>query len=177
PLRPAGGLLAPIQYCRRLQRLIRAAQGASRRGFHLTVEKILADGEPMPELPGVAGTTGYEWLNVISRALVDSGGLDVLDRFRRETTDNPRAFPQILERAKLRVLENLLSSEFTVLVRLLARIAAGHYRSRDFTIARLEAALRLFVIEFPVYRTYVTAAGASPMDRATIDRAIAAARA
>src|SRR5262249_776981 len=128
-------------------------------------------------LPGVAGTTGYEWLNVISRVLVDGNGLAPLDRFRRETTDNPRPFRQILERAKLRVLENLLASEFTVLVRLLARIAAGHYSTRDYTIARLEHALRLFVLEFPVYPTYVTAAGPSPEDRATIERAIGAARA
>ena len=171
------GLWDPIQYCRRLQRLIRAAQGASRREFYVVVEKILAENEHVPALPGVAGTTGYEWLNVISRVLVDSNGLEPLDRFRREATDNPRPFRQILERAKLRVLENLLSSEFTVLTRLLARIAAGHYRTRDFTIGRLEAALRLFVLDFPVYRTYVTASGPSPEDRATIDRAIKAARA
>ena len=171
------GLRDPIQYCRRLQRLVRAAQGASRRDFYVVVEKILGHGERMPELPGVAGTTGYEWLNVISRVLVDPNGLEPLDRFRREATDNPRPFGQILERAKQRVLDNLLSSEFTVLVRLIARIAAGHYTTRDFTITRLAAALRLFILEFPVYRTYVTAAGPSPEDRATIDRALAAARA
>jgi (1->4)-alpha-D-glucan 1-alpha-D-glucosylmutase len=171
------GLHDPIQYCGRLQRLIRAAQGASRRHFYVIVEKILAEGERMPELPGIDGTTGYEWLNVISRVLVDHRGLEPLDRFRREATDNPRPFRQILERAKLRVLENLLASEFTVLVRLLARIAAGHYRTRDFTIARLESALRLFILEFPVYRTYVTAAEVSTADRATIDGAVAAARA
>jgi len=171
------GLWDPIQYCRRLQKLIRAAQGAGRQGFYVVVEKILGDHEPMPGLPGVAGTTGYEWLNVISRVLVNGDGLGPLDRFRRETTDNPRPFRQIVERAKLRVLENLLSSEFTVLVRLLARIAAGHYRTRDFTITRLEAALRLFILEFPVYRTYVTASGPSAEDRAIIDKTIEAARA
>jgi (1->4)-alpha-D-glucan 1-alpha-D-glucosylmutase len=171
------GLLDPIQYCRRLQRLIQAAQGASRRPFYVVVEKILAEGERVPELPGVAGTTGYEWLNVISRLLVDNRGLAPLDRFRREATDNPRPFAQILERAKARVLENLLSSEFTVLVKLLVRIAAGHYRTRDFTHTRLEAALRLFIIEFAVYRTYIGTAGASSEDRATIERAITAARA
>jgi (1->4)-alpha-D-glucan 1-alpha-D-glucosylmutase len=170
------GLQDPMQYCRRLQRLIRAGQGADRRHFYLVVEKILADGEPMPELPGVDGTTGYEWLNVIARVLLDDGGLGALDRFRREATDNPRPFDRILERAKERVLDNLLASEFTVLARLIARIAAGNYHTRDFTYARLEAALRLFVIAFPVYRTYVTADGATDPDRAVIDRAIAAAR-
>ncbi len=171
------GLWDPIQYCRRLQQLIRAAQGGSRREFYVLVEKILAEGERMPALPGVAGTTGYEWLNVISRVLVAADALAPLERFRREVTDNPRPFRQILDRAKLRVLDNLLSSEFTVLVRLLARIAAGHYRTRDFTITRLYAALREFIVAFPVYRTYVTAAGPSPEDRATIERAVKAARA
>ena len=41
----------------------------------MVVEKILADGERLPRFAGVAGTTGYEWLNVISRVLVDERGL------------------------------------------------------------------------------------------------------
>jgi len=108
--------------------------------------------------------------------LVDDAGLEPLERFRREITGNPRSFRQILERAKLRVMDTMLASEFTVLTRLLARIAAGHYRTRDYTIDRLRAALQLFILEFPVYRTYVNNTGASTEDRATITRAIAAAR-
>jgi (1->4)-alpha-D-glucan 1-alpha-D-glucosylmutase len=114
---------------------------------------------------------------VISRVLVDDAGLEPLDRFRRDITGNPRSFRQILERAKLRVMDTMLASEFTVLTRLLARIAAGHYSTRDYTIDRLRAALQMFVLEFPVYRTYVNQAGASTEDRATITRTIAAARA
>jgi (1->4)-alpha-D-glucan 1-alpha-D-glucosylmutase len=70
----------------------------------------------------------------------------------------------------------MLASEFTVLTRALARIAAGHFSTRDFTIDRLRAALQLYVIEFPVYRTYVTAAGASPRDRKLIEETIERAR-
>ena len=172
------GLRDPLQYCRRLQRLTRQMQkNGGRRPFYVVVEKILADGEAMPRFAGVAGTTGYEWMNVIARLLVHDGGLEPLDRLRREITDNPRTFRQIVERAKLRVLDNMLASEFTVLTRLLARIAAGHYSTRDYTIDRLRAALQLFVLEFPVYRTYVTASAPSTEDRATINRAIGAARA
>ena len=36
--------------------------------------------------------------------------------------------------------------------------------------------MRLYVLEFPLYRTYVTAAGCSDNDRAIIERTIAAAR-
>ena len=50
----------------------------------LVVEKILADRERLPRFAGIAGTTGYEWLNVISRLLVDDDGLASLDRIWRQ---------------------------------------------------------------------------------------------
>ena len=71
--------------------------------------------------------------------------------------------------AKRRVLETLLASEFTVLARLLARIAAGHYSTRDYSADSLRQALELYVLHFPVYRTYLTAAGPTAHDRALID--------
>jgi (1->4)-alpha-D-glucan 1-alpha-D-glucosylmutase len=70
----------------------------------------------------------------------------------------------------------MLASEFTVLSHALARIAAGHFSTRDFTLNRLRAALQFYVLEFPVYRTYVTAAGASDRDRRTIEGTITRAR-
>jgi len=50
------------------------------------------------------------------------------------------------------VLETLLTSEFTVLWRLLARIAGGHYSTRDFSADGLRQALELYILHFPVYR-------------------------
>jgi (1->4)-alpha-D-glucan 1-alpha-D-glucosylmutase len=71
----------------------------------------------------------------------------------------------------------LLTSEFTVLARLLARIAAGHYSTRDFSADSLRQALELYVLHFPIYRTYLTPAGASADDRALISDTIEKARA
>src|SRR6185503_16236397 len=104
---------------------------------------------------GVAGTTGYEWLNLIAWVLVDRAGLARLDALRRTLTHDASDFAAILRAAKRRVLETMLASEFTVLVRLIARIAAGHWLSRDYTIDRLRLALELFILNVPVYRTYV----------------------
>jgi len=173
------GLRDPAQYTSRLRQLIRKVRGQEGRNgpLYVLVEKILADGEDMPRLPGVAGTTGYEWLNVISRMLVDGKGLDPLERTWRGLTGESADFPAMLEAAKLRVIDTMLASEFTVLSRALARIAAGHFSTRDFTIGRLRAALQLYVLEFPVYRTYVTAGGASAEDHRTIEDAVARARA
>jgi (1->4)-alpha-D-glucan 1-alpha-D-glucosylmutase len=82
----------------------------------------------------------------------------------------------MLHAAKQRVIDSMLASEFTVLTRALARIAAGHFSTRDFTLDRLRAALQLYVVEFPVYRTYVTAAGANERDRKLIEETIERAR-
>ncbi len=173
------GLRDPAQYTRRLDRLVRKLRReAGLSGpFHILVEKILADGEPMPRFPGVAGTTGYEWLNVITRVLADGKGLAPLEQTWRNFTNEHTPFADMLDDAKLRVIETMLASEFTVLSRALARIAAGHFSTRDYTIDRLRAALQLYVREFPVYRTYVTAAGISDADRRTIEDAVSRARA
>ena len=70
----------------------------------------------------------------------------------------------------------MLASEFTVLTRLLARIAAGHYSTRDYSADSLRQAFELFVLHFPVYRTYITAAGPTENDHALIAAAISKAR-
>jgi (1->4)-alpha-D-glucan 1-alpha-D-glucosylmutase len=188
------GLRDPHQYFRRLQRLIEVAAGSAhphenaagsplpqRRAegerFYVVVEKILAEGERLPRFAGVAGTTGYEWLNLISGLLLDGRGLSALDRTWREASGENRSFDEILIEAKRRVITNILASEFTVLARLLARIAAGHYSTRDYAPERLRAALELFILHFPIYRTYITPSGPSREDRAIIEAALARARA
>src|SRR6516225_9428643 len=171
------GLRDPHQYFRRLQRLIEVARRSKNSPFYVVAEKILSDGERLPRFAGVAGTTGYEWLNLISRLLLDHRGLSVLDRTWRDVSGEERDFPVILIAAKRRVIENILASEFTVLSRLLVRIAAGHYSTRDYGAERLRAALELFILHFPIYRTYVTASGPSREDRAIIEGALAKGRA
>lgn len=171
------GLHDPAQYCQRLQRLIRGARADVRAPFYLVVEKILGEGEELPRFAGVHGTTGYEWLNIITHVLVDADGLDSLDGTLRRATDIQSDFPSILLASKRRVLDTLLASEFTVLARLLIRIANGHYTTRDFSADSLRQALELYVLHFPVYRTYIDANGPSAHDRALIDETIARARA
>jgi (1->4)-alpha-D-glucan 1-alpha-D-glucosylmutase len=171
------GLRDPHQYLRRLQRLINVSRPSGSRQFYVIIEKILADRERLPRFAGVAGTTGYEWLNVISRVLVDERGLATLEGAWRDASGDRRGFDEVLIEARRRVIANILASEFTVLTRLLARIAAGHYATRDYAAERLRAAFELFIVHFPIYRTYLTASGPSREDRAIIETALAKARA
>jgi (1->4)-alpha-D-glucan 1-alpha-D-glucosylmutase len=171
------GLRDPAQYFQRLRRLIRDAQGTSAKPFYLVIEKILGEGEELASFSGVSGTTGYEWLNVITRVLVDGNGLAPLDEIWRQISNTPPKLAPVLKAAKRRVLETLLASEFTVLTRLLARIAGGHYSTRDYSADSLRQALELYVLHFPVYRTYLTSHAPTAPDRMLISETIEKARA
>ena len=59
----------------------------------MVVEKILGRGErAAADLPASHGTTGYEWLNDITRLLVDDGGLARLDGVWPNSPATPRTF-------------------------------------------------------------------------------------
>jgi len=170
------GLRDPAQYCQRLRRLVRDAQGNT-KPFYTVIEKILCERETLPHFAGVQGTTGYELMNAITQVLVDAKGLEALDETWRQISNRPPRLAPYVKDAKRRVLETLLTSEFTVLTRLLARIANGHYSTRDFSADSLRQALELYVLHFPVYRTYLTHSGPTALDRKLIDDTIARARA
>jgi (1->4)-alpha-D-glucan 1-alpha-D-glucosylmutase len=170
------GLRDPLQYTRRLGQLIRTIRKTDSATFHVTIEKILETEEQLPNFPNVHGTTGYEWLNLLSRLLLDERGVPALNVTWRQFTGEQRTFQEVLREAKLRVIETILTSEFSVLTQLLARIAAGHYSTRDYAPDRLRAALQRYLVEFPIYRTYVNRGGVSLMDHAVIEQTIAAAR-
>jgi (1->4)-alpha-D-glucan 1-alpha-D-glucosylmutase len=171
------GLRDPAQYFQRLRRLIHHAQGSKQKPFYLVIEKIICEHEKLRAFSGVHGTTGYEWMNAITQVLVDGNGLEPLDEIWRQiSNESPKLEPVLLE-AKRRVLETLLTSEFTVLSRLLARIASGHYSTRDYSADSLRQALELYVLHFPVYRTYLTTSGPAAHDRTLISETIKKARA
>ena len=170
------GLCDPVAYCSALLRRVNLEPAVDGRHLYVVVEKILADGERLPEFPGIAGTTGYECLNAISRVLLEERGQSALDRVWRQSSADERAFDAVLTDAKRHVLRTILASEFAALSRLLARIAAGGYRSCDYGAEHLTAALELYTLHFPVYRTYIGAAGASARDLRVIDETIARVR-
>jgi (1->4)-alpha-D-glucan 1-alpha-D-glucosylmutase len=171
------GLWDPHEYCDHLQDAIARARPGHTEPFYTVVEKILEPNESLPPFLGVAGTTGYEWLNAISRVLIDPKGLEPLAQTWRAFSREQCAFAEILIEAKRYVIANLLASEFATLAQLLARIAAGHRSTRDFAPPRLRAALESFVLQFPIYRTYITGDRVSEADRRIIAETIAATRA
>lgn len=174
------GLYDPRGYCDDLQRRIAAIRHAPDDGnatpFYIVVEKILARHEFLREDWPVAGTTGYEFCNLVNGLFVDPAAERALTRCYRHVTRETQDFDEVLYACKKHVIENTLAAELRVLGNMLDRLSESSWTTRDFTRSGLQAALAEIVACFPVYRTYVTARGIRPEDRRDIDWAVGAAR-
>lgn len=147
------GLRDPAQY---FQRLRQACPDA-----WIVAEKILKRGEVLPADWQVAGTTGYDFLNLVGGLFVDPRGEVPLTRLLQECTGEAGDFAAIVYESKRLVLKELLGSELNRLVSLFVDICEQHRRHRDYTHHELYQALLETATCFPVYRSYVRAADGS----------------
>jgi (1->4)-alpha-D-glucan 1-alpha-D-glucosylmutase len=173
------GLYDPAAYFRRLQeRYAQEAQidaAPGDRPLYVTVEKIIAPFERLPESWAVHGTTGYRFANVLNGLYVDAANEAKLTRAYTAFVDDDATLGEIEYRAKRLILRTALASELTVLANQLARLARADRATRDYTLNTLREALSEVIACFPVYRTYV-ADTVSAEDRRYIDWAVSQAR-
>lgn len=176
------GLFDPAEYFAQLQHLASRcatkANGSWPDGqpFYILVEKILARHEHLRDDWLVAGTTGYEFINLVNGLFVDPAGERPLDRTYRRFLDRSADFDEILHACKNHVIDNILASELNGLAGELDALSERHWSTRDYTLERLRAALKEVVAGFPVYRTYISARGIAAEDRRDIDWAGSQAR-
>ncbi|MBV8763901.1 MAG: malto-oligosyltrehalose synthase [Hyphomicrobiales bacterium] len=161
------GLADPESYLRRLQ-------GAAGPLF-IVVEKILEPGEDLKPWP-IAGTTGYDVLNLIDGVLTDKAAGSVIEGIYRRFTGVDGSYYSLLRQAKSDVLEQGFASELEVLVSDLKRIADADRKTRDYTTVALREALREIIARFPVYRSYIGEETLSREDRSLIESTIASAQ-
>ena len=162
------GLADPENYLNRLQDAIGP-------GFFILVEKILEWGEALEDWP-IAGTTGYDVLNLIDGVLTDKETGRTLERLYRKVTELEGSYASLLRQAKSQVLEGGFASELEALVSDLKRIADADRRTRDYTAIAIREALREIIARFPVYRSYIGEGGLSPQDRRLIETTVASAK-
>ena len=150
------GLYAPAEYFAHLQRGCARALGSPDAGdFYVVAEKILAPGEQLPEDWATAGTTGYEFLNLVNGVFVDRAQARALEQvYARHIKVRP-PFSEIVDTCKRLIMETSMAAELNMLAHRLDRISEKHRASRDFTLGSLTTALREIIAAFPVYRTYV----------------------
>jgi (1->4)-alpha-D-glucan 1-alpha-D-glucosylmutase len=141
--------------------------------LYVVAEKILADGEQLPPDWAVHGTTGYDFLNLVSRLFVDRETREAFDRIYQSFTGASSGYDQRISSAKKMTMLVLMASEINALAHQLDRIAERNRRCRDFTLNSLTFALREVIACLPVYRTYIMGPEAvSPRDRLVVEAAV-----
>ncbi len=182
------GLYDPRGYCQRLLSravdvLAEGANGARSeidgrhgRPIYLVVEKILARHESLREDLPVAGTTGYEFMSLLTGLFVDPAAARSLSATYHRFIDREAEFDQLVLAAKQQILRYYLNSELHVLGHEFYRLAQQSWLTRDFTLTGLREALADIITRFPVYRTYINEDGARPEDRRYLDWAVSRAR-
>ena len=150
--------------------------GLADRPFWVVAEKILSAGETLPA--GVA-PVWHQRLRFhersqspVRRSVQRRRLKQVFSRF----TQQAGPITAVIYECKKLITWTALGSELNVLAFALNRMSEADRRLRDFTLASLTEALREVVAAFPVYRTYVSAAGAAEADRQIIELALRRAR-
>jgi (1->4)-alpha-D-glucan 1-alpha-D-glucosylmutase len=159
------GLRDPGAYLGRL-----ASAGA---GGWVVVEKILARGEQLPQNWPVAGTTGYDWLNLAGGLFVEKAGYEELRGAFSEFTGWEQPWEELVHDTKISLLYGSLSTDLSRVADWLARAADNHRRHSDHTHRELRECLAEVAACFPVYRTYVAPGRPVPeQDAAVVKRAV-----
>ena len=140
------GLRHPLQYLNRLYKAFPS--------LWLVVEKILSPDEKLSDQWPVAGTTGYEFLNEVTRVFIDSSSAEAFTAFYAQYIGEPSDYPTVLREKKLLVLQQLFSPEVNFLTDLLIKV--GRLFTKDeFSRSQVIAVLQTIVACFPRYRTYL----------------------
>ncbi len=142
------GLWDPAHYFHRLQKACPDAW--------IVVEKILEPGEHLPSDWPVAGTTGYDFMNLAGGLFVNPASEDPLTQLYADFTGTRKQFDALVHECKQLVLTTILQSEISRLTSLFEEICERHRRHRDYSRQELRSALCQTAIHFPVYRSYVS---------------------
>lgn len=140
------GLRNPEEYLRRLYKAL--------PDKWIIVEKILAADERLPATWPVAGTTGYEFLNVVTNVLLDPRKEAAFTNFYAKYIGENNNYAQVLRSNKMLVLQQLFAADINLLVELLIKICRQYNKPR-FSRKSIKLVLTTLIVCFPRYRTYI----------------------
>ncbi|HUA33195.1 MAG TPA: malto-oligosyltrehalose synthase [Candidatus Binataceae bacterium] len=144
----------------------------------IVAEKILSDGERLRESWPIDGTTGYDFLNVVGRLLMDSSGREPLTEFYREFTGEKHDYSSLVRARKQFAMRGSLGSDINRLTAQFLDVCESDVMHRDYSRHEVHEVLRAALACLNIYRTYARETGEiSAEDVRHIDAAIAEAKA
>ena len=141
------GLRDPLDYLERLR--------AGAPSAWIVVEKVLEAKEELRSDWPVNGTTGYDFLNWVTRVFIDPEGEKPLSQIYEQQIGQAASFEEVAYEKKQYVMREVLASDINRLTALFMSVCEKHRRFRDFTRHEIHEAIREFIACLPVYRTYV----------------------
>ncbi len=159
------GLYDPTSYLENLYKYTNNLK----KDFYIVVEKILAPHEHLPLVWKTNGTTGYEFLNMATFALVRRKGEKSINKIYKKIAPENINFQQLVYNCKKYILDKNFNSELTTLWYKLILIAKSHRHVLDFPLQSLRKLLEEVIVNFRVYRTYINNLSPSEMDKKEIN--------
>ena len=164
------GLRDPLGYLQRLRAVC--------PDTWIVVEKILSDGERLRESWPIDGTSGYDFLNMVGRLLIDPAGAEPLTALYREFSGETADFESLVREKKQLAMRGSLGSDINRLTAQFLDVCETDILHRDYSRHDVHEVLRATLACFGVYRTYVRdPSEVSREDGRLIAQAIAAAKA
>lgn len=141
------GLLDPTKYLQEL----RAMAGPD---TYLVVEKILEGQEKMPRNWPIQGTSGYEFLAIVSQLFTASTGEKELTDLYTTIVPHLPSYRDLVYQNKMFILMNRMGGELNNLMSLLKKLDIVPYQDATEEDEYLKQALAHLLVAFPVYRIY-----------------------
>ena len=172
------GLLDPLAYLQRLQatRGLNEEEDSDALSIYTVVEKITSGAETLPADWPTAGTTGYDFVNIVNALFVDAKGSRDLEAIYRRFTGIRSSFTDTWYLRKRQVMEEIFEADLRQLSFRFARLAAFERVGRDIPLRELVRSLKEMTARLGVYRTYSRSFELSSRDRRYIEEAIRIAR-
>ncbi len=158
------GLYDPSAYLKRLREHAPKAW--------ILVEKILMDQEPLPSFWPVQGTTGYEFMDAACGLFVPPENEAAFDALYKAFIGKKRTMQTLVAKNKRKIIERHMAGDVENLARLVNRVSSRDRHGFDITLLSLKRAIAELLINFPVYRTYISHDAFRPADLGYIRSAI-----
>ncbi|WP_243359614.1 malto-oligosyltrehalose synthase [Fundidesulfovibrio terrae] len=158
------GLYDPSFY---LQRLRGQAPGA-----YIVVEKILMAHESLPAFWPVQGTTGYDFMALACNLFVHGGQGAAFQKIYSGFTGVKKSLGDILTQKKREIIRRHMAGDVDNLARLFKTVSIMDRRGIDITMVALKQAITELLVQFPVYRTYISHEEFRPADLSYVRAAI-----
>ncbi|MCU0353575.1 MAG: malto-oligosyltrehalose synthase, partial [Cytophagales bacterium] len=162
------GLYNPKQYLERLRGLVGD-------DTYIIVEKILEPNEYLPADWPCQGTSGYDFLSLVNRLLINDRTADSLSEFYQQMHVMAYDFTEAVYRKKLFMLIHHMGGELDNLTRQLVELFPEYTPSDEMRVAYRQV-MAYWLVSFPVYRLYLDETSLSEENAKALAQVFAEAR-